>query len=441
MNSVNGKTFQELHQNTEEKMKLLEDCGFHVRFIWEWQWKRLSLEEDVISFTKTLKSVRPRRRLSFQKILKGVQSGKLFGFVLVDIYTPNHLKQLFNEFPPIFKNAMVGREDVGELMKGFVEENGLLKKPRKMLISSYFGEKILLTTPLAKWYLDHGLVITKIYEFVEYNPEKPFEKFALDVCDGRRGGDVDSSRKMLVDTWKLIGNSGYSASSVRKDWYKNISYHYQSTVDKAINSPRFVNLDLVDNNLYEVKSLKKYVTFDLPIQIGMYVYSWAKLKMLEFVYDCIKKYVPDDCYKFIEIGTDSLYLSLCSNSLDDVVKPELREKFFENYDYFFPSLASEHHKKEFIKARVQNLEWIQGDCCKTRELFDKRTPGLLKLKFFGSQMLALAPKTYISEKKSSSQMLQKPHTDIFYSISALKPLTSFEFALVYSQTISSSCMS
>ena len=216
VNPVNNKTFQELRQKTEEKIKLLEDCGFRVRFIWECQWKRLSLEEDVLSFTKTLKSVRPRRRLSFQKILKGVQCGELFDFVLVDIYTPNHLKQLFNEFPPIFKNAMVGREDVGELMKGFAEENGLLKKPRKMLISSYFGEKILLTTPLAKWYLDHGLVITKIYEFVEYAPEKPFEKFSLDVSDGRRIGEA-SSKKILADTWKLIGNSGYSSSLLRKD--------------------------------------------------------------------------------------------------------------------------------------------------------------------------------------------------------------------------------
>ena len=160
-----------------------------------------------------------------------------------------------------------------------------------------------------------------------------------------------------------------------------------------------MNLDLVDNDLYEVKSLKKHVIFDLPIQIGMFVYSWAKLKMLEFVYDCIKKYIPDDCYEFIEMDTDSLYLSLCSNSLDDVVKPELREEFFENYDYFFPSLACKHHKKEFIKARVQNLEWIQADCCKACEIFDRSTSGLMKLEFFGSQMLALAPKTYITEKE------------------------------------------
>ena len=213
-------------------------------------------------------------------------------------------------------------------MKKFAEENRLLKKPRRILISSYFGEKILLTTPLAKWYLEHGLEITKIYEFIEYTPEKPFEKFALDVSDGRRGGDSNSSKKILANTRKLIGNSGYLVALVRKDRFRKISYHDQSIVDKAINSPQFVNIDLVDSDLYEVKSLKQYVIFDLPIQMGISVYSWAKLKMLEFVYDCIKKYIPDDCYEFIEMDTDSLYLSLCSNSLDDVVKPELREEFF-----------------------------------------------------------------------------------------------------------------
>ena len=224
VNPLNGKTFQELRRKTEEKIKLLEECGFCVRFIWECQWKRLSLEEDVI-FIQTLKSVQPRRRLLFQKILKGVQSSELFGFVLADIYTPKHLKSFFNEFPPIFKNAMVGSEDIGELMEGFAKENGLLKKPRRMLISSYFGVKILLTTLLAKWYLDHGQKLSKMYKFIEYTPKKTFEKFALDVSDAQRGGNRDSSKTILANTWKLIGNSGYSAVLVGKDKFCKISYH------------------------------------------------------------------------------------------------------------------------------------------------------------------------------------------------------------------------
>ena len=51
INPLNGKTFQELRRKTKEKIKLLEECGFHVRFIWECQWKQLSLEKDVVLFT------------------------------------------------------------------------------------------------------------------------------------------------------------------------------------------------------------------------------------------------------------------------------------------------------------------------------------------------------------------------------------------------------
>ena len=64
-----------------------------------------------------------------------------------------------------------------------------------------------------------------------------------------------------------------------------------------------------------MKSPKKHITFDLLLQVGLFVYSLAKLKMLEFVYDCIEKYILDDCFEFIEMDTDSLYFSLCSNSL------------------------------------------------------------------------------------------------------------------------------
>ena len=35
INPLNG----ELCQNTEEKIKLLEECGFRVRIIWKYQWK------------------------------------------------------------------------------------------------------------------------------------------------------------------------------------------------------------------------------------------------------------------------------------------------------------------------------------------------------------------------------------------------------------------
>ena len=37
INPLNGKIVLELHQKTKEKIKLLEECGFCVRKLWECQ--------------------------------------------------------------------------------------------------------------------------------------------------------------------------------------------------------------------------------------------------------------------------------------------------------------------------------------------------------------------------------------------------------------------
>jgi len=64
-------------------------------------------------------------------------------------------------------------------MKSFAEENGLLKKPSDSLICSYYDIKILIATPLLKWYLEKGLEITYIYE-VSLTPSiRYFTSFGL----------------------------------------------------------------------------------------------------------------------------------------------------------------------------------------------------------------------------------------------------------------------
>ena len=60
-------------------------------------------KQKVTAFIKTLKTVQPRKQLSFQKILAGIKDGSLFGFILCVIHTPETLKKLFEELPPYLK--------------------------------------------------------------------------------------------------------------------------------------------------------------------------------------------------------------------------------------------------------------------------------------------------------------------------------------------------
>ena len=74
------------------------------------------------------------------------------------------------------------------------------------------ARQILLATPLLKWYLNHGLEVTKIYQVIEYKPQRCFYQFVQDVSDARRQGDSDPCKFILADTRKLEGNAAYGST-------------------------------------------------------------------------------------------------------------------------------------------------------------------------------------------------------------------------------------
>ena len=151
--------------------------------------------------------------MSEQEVLEAVKEGTLFGLVECDIEVPKHLRAHFAEMTPIFKNVKISRDDIGEPMKKYAEANHIMKQPRRSLIGSYKGKKILLTTPLLQWYLAHGLEV-KIYQVIQYWPNDCFKAFGEKVSQARRDGDQDPDQAIIADTMKLLGNSAYG-----KDYY------------------------------------------------------------------------------------------------------------------------------------------------------------------------------------------------------------------------------
>ena len=78
-------------------------------------------------------------------------------------------------------------------MEKIAEDYGYWKNPKRYLIISYFGEKILINVEMAKFYLNFGLKITCIYVFVQFYPSKCFESLALQIAEDRRTGECDPS--------------------------------------------------------------------------------------------------------------------------------------------------------------------------------------------------------------------------------------------------------
>ena len=103
--------------------------------------------------------------MTVNEFIKKILDDDLFGLVQCDIHVPEHMKSYFAQFPPVFKNTNVSLEDVGPHMKGICDRYGFLKTPRRTLISSFFGEEMLLTTTQIKWYIDHGKNIFSLAPF------------------------------------------------------------------------------------------------------------------------------------------------------------------------------------------------------------------------------------------------------------------------------------
>ena len=175
-NSFNNLKHEDIRKKTEENTKIY--YWMQVIKLGECTWKKMKTNPHIVSFLKNLKTVTPKRQLSFQKILEGIEDESLFGLAIVDIHTPEELKPEFDDFPLIVQNTLVSPEDIGEYMGNTAKEHGFLKKPKRALISSHFGVEVLVSTTVAKYYLEKGLKITRMYEFIQFYPEKCFEKLA-----------------------------------------------------------------------------------------------------------------------------------------------------------------------------------------------------------------------------------------------------------------------
>ena len=188
-------------------MEYIRSKGYNVVEMWECEWRQIKKNNRELQrfiASEVRRTLDTDKIVSAERILSEVRHERLFGCMEVDIRVPDHLKERFIEMCPIFKNTEISRADIGDFMQTYAEEHNILAQPRRSLIGSVKGEKILLATPLLKWYLEHGLEVTRVHQVVEFTPEPCFKTFGDAVSDARRAGDADPRKAIIADTMKMV---------------------------------------------------------------------------------------------------------------------------------------------------------------------------------------------------------------------------------------------
>jgi len=331
-------------------------------------------KENVVSYkgwdtTETIKT--------FQSCL---ESKEWFGFGEVDIEIPQNLWSKFEEMPPFFYNKQIPDVAIPQNMKDYLKKTGRKQMNSKKLVGALSGDKILLFAPLIKWYLDHGAVITRLYRTLDYSPEVIFQWFVEKVTEARRMGDKKKELALLADIFKLLGNAAYGKLIEALERQNSVIYTTkENDIDKALRSPYFDDLEEI-GDAYEVTMRKRKIEINRPFQVGIAVYQLAKLRMLEFYYGCLDRFIHRSDFELIQMDTDSNYIALSGLSFDELVKPEMKERYELEKNSWFPRTDT-----------TENNKW------------DQRTPGLFKAEFEGHRAIALCSKAYFVENLDTNK--------------------------------------
>ena len=87
-------------------------------------------------------------------------------------------------------------------------------------------------------------------------------------------------------------------------FFKCLAYHYNQQHDAWFYLLKWTKY------MFPNKDVTSDMPIDNPIQIGFFILQHAKLRILEFYYDCIAHYLKPNSYELMETDRDSLYMAL-----------------------------------------------------------------------------------------------------------------------------------
>ena len=127
--------------------------------------------------------------------------------------------------------------------------------------------------------------------------------------------------------------------------------------------------------------------------MGFFILQYAKLRLLEVYYKFFKKFCDTDRFEKPEMDTDSLYLALSEEILEDVILPEIRAERDQ--------LRSKDCTDNFTANATNNF--FCKICCNAHKKHDKREPGLFKEETRCAETLCLCSKTYCCYDRKSNK--------------------------------------
>ena len=113
-------------------------------------------------------------KVSQTKLLNGVAQGKFTGALEVDIQVPEQKYNTFEEFSPLFVTSEIKVKDLSPEQRDSLPDK---LKTKVQLAPCMKAEKVLIDSSLLKWYMEHGMEVTKVHCVIEFQYAPIFKEF------------------------------------------------------------------------------------------------------------------------------------------------------------------------------------------------------------------------------------------------------------------------
>ena len=422
----------------EEKIKYYDAMGYDTKLIRSCQLEEI-LEEDP-SFRHYLENKQPR---FYQKhtgtvtedvLINAIKSGEFYGIVQCSLRLPEHLpahfvhqrstpSELYSDFPPIFMNTLVGKENWSEEMVNYAKSEHMSLNPRKLLISVLECNNTCFSSELLQYYVNYlGYKIVDIQQVIEYQPSLPFSEFIQERVKKRMEGAKDPTKALQTTLAKYECNSLYGTILTNPQKFTKttmVKGHKEAT--KAVNNKNFLKLSNinVEEDLYEVQSLKNKTVYKYPTVVGFWVLQRAKKRLLEMWYNFFLRFVDRKLMSPAVCDTDSLYIAFACETFEQCIRPEMKTYF----DYLRNGFCSKKGGPHVLD--LSNGQHFFGRvCCAEDAERDRFQPGVLHEEMVGDSIFALSSKTYYCQKCQKNEETNKD--EIIQSKSSAKGVNKSE---------------
>ena len=405
----------------EEKKKYYDAMGYDTKLIRSCELDDI-LESDPI-FRQYLEKKQPKFYQKYtgavtqEQLINAIKSGEFYGIVKCSLRLPSALpvafanqectvRELYSDFPPIFLNTMVPKENWSQEMVDYAKKENMSLTPRKLLISVLECNNTVFSSELLQYYVNYlGYQIRDITEVVEYQPSLPFTDFIEERVRKRMEGSRDPSKSLQTTLAKFECNSLYGTILTNPQKFTKTSIikgHKEAT--KAINNKNFLRLYNInaEEDVYEVNTLKHKTVYKYPTVVGFWVLQRAKKRLLEMWYNFFLKFVDRKYLIPCVCDTDSIYISFASETFEECIRPEMKPYF----NHLREGFCSKKGGPRVLD--ISGGEHFMGrTCCREDMERDRFQPGVLHEEMAGDSIFALSSKTYFCEKSEKNPQTQK----------------------------------